>query len=236
MIFWILLFILVIVISYLLAYLSMRNFHEAPTSLDRDYGLFLIRKTSNLTPSLLSEFNEQMLKEKFIISFERLFKGHQSTLVIFAPRKLIQKHMAVLDLVELEDYINVNHATDSQKALVFQMGTKNKGRMEDLTDFFAEFPDLAVDELVFWQLTLQAKKNGEFEVLPRVVFLGKDEQRRAELGKNFQNLHPEFLHKVPRPFSQNQMLKFYKTRTYANDAHNLNLAKEEILKLILLNG
>ncbi len=221
MIFWILLFILVVVISFLLAYLSMRNFQEAPTSQDKDYGLFLIRKTVNLTPSLLSDFHQKMLKENFILSFERLFKGNQSTLVIFAPRKLIQSYVVILDLVELEEYTNV----DSAKTLVFQMGSKQKGQVGSLDNFFAEFPDLSADEFIWWQLILHAKKNGEFEILPRVAFSAKE--------KAFQNL-AGFLHKIPRPFSNEQMFKFYQNRVFAKGAHNLHLEKEAVLKLILL--
>lgn len=231
MIFWILLFILVVVVSFLLAYLSMRNFQEAPTSQNGDYGLFLIRKTLNVTPLLLADFHQQMVKGNFIISFERLFKGHQSTLVMFAPRKLIQNYVSTLDLVELEDYTNV----DSQKVLVHQMGTKQKGQMGNLNNFFEEFPMLNVDEFIWWQLIFHAKQDGTFEILPRAAFFTKDKVRLFELGKSFQNL-AGFLHKLPKPYTLEQMLKFYKNRSFAKGPHNLNLPAGGVLDLILLKN
>lgn len=231
MIFWILLFILVVAISILLAYLSMRSFQEVPTSREADYGLFLVRKTLNLTQAVLADFQKLMVKGNFIISIERLFKGNQSTLVIFAPRKLIQNYVLALDLVELEDY--TNDAT--QKPYVFQMGAKHKGETGSLNNFFEEFLILNPDELVFWQLVLHAKKDGIFEILPRVAFFSKDKMRLIELGKSFQNL-AGFLHKLPKPFSNEQMIKFYRSRVFTKGAHNLNLQTGEVLDLILLKN
>lgn len=229
MIFWILLFILVVLISFLLAYFSMRNFPQLPALKESDYGLFLIRKTPKLTPQTLLDFHQMMKFRNFIISFERLFKGTQSTLVIFAPRNLIQNYQDQLDLVELEDY-----TTDTTyEPYTFQMGVKQKGLKGDKLPFFSEFPILKEDELVFWQLILKAKKDSGFEILPRVAFFTKDKIRLMEITKSFQNLSG-FLHKLPMPFSSEQMFKFYKARSFVKSEHNLNLSAAEVLNFILL--
>lgn len=229
MIFWILLFVLVVVISFLLAYLSMRNFPQLPGSQSLDYGLFLIRKTSSISAPMMANFHQQMIEGNFIISFERLFKGHQSTLVMFAPRVLAQNYLGHLDLVEVEDYI-----TAEQKLLIFQLGIKSKTQKHSLSGLFAQFPILNPDEFVWWQAVLHAKKEGIFEILPRVAFFAKDHRRQMELSHILQNLSEGFLHKIPKPYTNEQMLKFYQDRAFVRNEHNLNLPASSALNLILL--
>ncbi len=210
----------------------MRNFQEIPTLNESDYGLFLIRKTLNITSQLLDQIHLQMLKGNFIISFERLFKGGESTLTLFAPRKIIQGYINHLDLLELEDYT----AVDADKILVFEMGTKKKAAEQGLTAFFKEFPALEVSESIWWQVVLKAEKGAVFEVLPRVIIQASDQTRRQEIGKSLHLLAGGFLAKVPKPFTNNQLLQFYKQRSFTKGEHNLRLRVNQVLDLILLKG
>lgn len=232
MIFWVLLFILVVLISFFLAMQSMRNFREVPQAQEKDYGLFLIRKTINITTDFLDQLHTQILKEGFIVSFERLFKGSESTLVLFVPRKIAQNYLTSLDLIEIEDYTDV----PKEDILGFEMGTKSSGNKnnKNLQNFFGNFPKLADDETVWWQLIIMAKKESFFEVCPRVIVKGRDLIRAAEIENKLHHLAGGFLIKIPKPYSIGQILQFYKQRNIGKDLHNPTFTSNEVLNLIRL--
>lgn len=230
MIFWVLLFILVVLISFFLAMQSMRNFREVPQAQEKDYGPFLIRKTMNITTDFLDQLHTQILKEGFIVSFERLFKGSESTLVLFAPRKIAQNYLTSLDLIEIEDYTDV----PKEGILGFEMGTKADKNNKNLQNFFGNFPKLEDDETVWWQLIIMARKERLFEVLPRVIIKGRDLIRAAEIEKKLHHLAGGFLIKIPKPYSIGQILQFYKQRNLNKDMHNPTITSNEVLNLIRL--
>lgn len=211
---------------------SMRNFREVPQAQEKDYGLFLIRKTINITADFLDQLHTQILKEGLIVSFERLFKGSESTLVLFAPRKITQNYLTSLDLIEIEDYTDV----PKEDILGFEMGTKSSDykNNRNLQNFFGNFPKLAVDETVWWQLIIMAKKERFFEVLPRMIVRGRDLIRAAEIEKKLHHLAGGFLIKIPKPYSTGQILQFYKQRSLGKDMHNPTFTSNEVLNLIRL--
>lgn len=232
MIFWVMLFILVVLISFFLAMQSMRNFREVPQAQEKDYGLFLIRKTINITLDLLDQLHTLILKEGFIVSFERLFKGSESTLVLFAPRKIAQNYLDLLDLIEIEDYTDV----PKEGILGFEMGTKesNYNNNKNLQNFFVNFPKLEDAETIWWQLIIMAKKDRFFEIVPRVVIRGRDLIRAAEIEKKLHHLAGGFLIKIPKPYSIGQILQFYQQRNFGKDMHNPTITSNEVLNLIRL--
>lgn len=232
MIFWVMLFILVVLISFFLAMQSMRNFREVPQAQEEDYGLFLIRKTINITLDLLDQLHTLILKEGFIVSFERLFKGSESTLVLFAPRRIAQNYLDLLDLIEIEDYTDV----PKEGILGFEMGTKesNYNNNKNLQNFFVNFPKLEDTETIWWQLIIMAKKDRFFEIVPRVVIRGRDLIRAAEIEKKLHHLAGGFLIKIPKPYSIGQILQFYQQRNFGKDMHNPTITSNEVLNLIRL--
>lgn len=230
MIFWVMLFILVVLISFFLAMQSMRNFREVPQAQEEDYGLFLIRKTINITLDLLDQLHTLILKEGFIVSFERLFKGSESTLVLFAPRRIAQNYLDLLDLIEIEDYTDV----PKEGILGFEMGTKEYNNNKNLQNFFVNFPKLEDAETIWWQLIIMAKKDRFFEIVPRVVIRGRDLIRAAEIEKKLHHLAGGFLIKIPKPYSIGQILQFYQQRNFGKDMHNPTITSNEVLNLIRL--
>ena len=106
MILWIILFILVLIISYVLAAKSMKDFTQTPASYE--YGLFLIRQTRSLNEPLLNLIRQDLQQTDLAVSFERLFKGRQKALAVFGPRIILSKFSERLNLLELEDYTNVD--------------------------------------------------------------------------------------------------------------------------------
>lgn len=226
MIFWVILFIFVILVSFLLAIRSMRDFHEIPQVLGTDYATFLIRKTVNVTSDFLNRLHSLMLKEGLLVSFERLFKGSESSLLIFAPRKIIQNFSEELDLIEIENYTNISPAQISG----FEMGTR--GSRATLENFFKDFPKLKETEAVWWQLNLKADKESMFVTLPRVIIVSNT---ALEISKELQHLAAGFLTKIPKPYTKEQILQFYKRRNFSQDSYTPSLTPSEVRHLIVLN-
>lgn len=231
MIIWLALFLLVVFISFILAYQSMSDFGENPKLSNVEYGLYLIRKTSNLTPALLDSMHDEVAKEGLIISLERLFKGRKSALVIFGPKKVLKNYLPSLDLLELEDYTEV----DKDQAYAWEVGVKNH-HLEEMDNFFKRIPILAEAEQVWWQLTLAAKQQkGEiktFQSQIRVVVLSADTQRRKKVSQILQNL-TSHLTKIPRPFTTQQIVDFYQTRSFFRTKFNPQFSSQELVKLLV---
>lgn len=203
--FWIL-FLLIILISLLLTYLSMKDFEEGPEDFGPDNGLFLIRKQHPLTIELLDYIIKVLKKKSVIISLERLFKGGESALCLYGPKKAISKLTKALDLIELEDY------TDAVDIAIWQMGTKTLNH-KMTKSFFSDFPKLEDGEQVWFQMVLQPASRGEhFRCQIRGVIVSGDARRKKQLALVLQVPRNNLL-KVPMPFSTLQMMDFYKKRS-----------------------
>ncbi len=193
----------------------MKDFLEIP-SLSIN-SLFLIRNPNSLDLRLL-----EIIKNKFnrgqIISFERLFKGNQSALVVFGPKELVS--LTDLDLLELEDFTNVN----PEKTTAWEVTYKG----EIPANIFADLPPLKSTEQFWWQISLQIKKD-QFRSQIRAVLVSE----RSELVKPLQNLSNGKLIKKPRPLTSAQILDNFKKRTILPLGENLvGLDTTQILKLI----
>lgn len=152
MILWILLFLLIIAISFVLAYQSMRDFAHSPSEKDA-YGLFLIRNPQALTPQVIDLIHRSVLKTGSLISLEKLFKGEKRALVIFAPNSLM-KSLAPLSLLELEEY-NDDVALDN--TFSFEVGSKDSAlfHLTNTPSISKHMPKLSDGEQIWWQIILQ---------------------------------------------------------------------------------
>ncbi|MBI2020243.1 hypothetical protein HYS94_02375 [Candidatus Daviesbacteria bacterium] len=221
----IVLFVLIVVISFFLALRSMRDYQEVGNP--AEYALFLIRKSAGLTEELLDNLFDDLFQKSQVLSLERLFKGQNSALTVFGPKDILLKYAQPLDLLELEDYTNL----PEDRLTVWEVTLKNSAP-EDFS--FASFPKLLPDEQFFWQLVFKGKKNkGE------KVFLGQirlavvvPDSRRKQLISQLQNVN--HLLKIPRPFSQIKMWQFYQQRSLENQKDNLILTAQQVIKLIML--
>lgn len=232
MVLWLTLFFLVIAISFILALQSMRDYQEIPFKSKEEYALYLIRNTTNLTPQILESIREHIVADGLIISIERLFKGQQAALTIFGPKRILEKFSPSLALLELEDYtLNLNTAD----VHVWEMGSKNKDlESGDITPVFKNLPTLFEDEQFLWQVVLGAKKGKtpSFQSQIRAVVYSKDPSRRRELVPLFQNLSSGGLMKIPRPFTPEQMMSFYRLRSLGRDSQGPVLHPEKIVGLV----
>ncbi|MDO8618727.1 MAG: hypothetical protein Q7R49_02145 [Candidatus Daviesbacteria bacterium] len=151
MLIWAALFLIIIAISAILAYQSMRDYQIKPTA-NLSYGLFLIKNPLVLT-TIFDTLHDQALQSGYLISLERLFKGSKSALVIFAPHKLINALSPDLQVVELEEYAKI----DPTYASVWEMGYKDQASFHlGKINAFDNLPQLRDDEQFWWQITLQA--------------------------------------------------------------------------------
>ncbi len=216
MILWLLLFGLVLSLSFVLAARSMRDFDDIH-ALGEPYSLFLIRKPKSLNKQLLSSIQDS-LKSGQVLSFERLFKGSEAALVIFGPMKLLAGYNS-LDLLELEDYTNVNPETIS----ACSVGIKNLDQLKLAP------PHLSSQEQFWWQLTL----SHQFRVQIKAVLVSDAPQRN--IYDVLQNLAPLNLEGAKtKAFSEAQILEAYQKRSLLSEGKKLVISAEEVLQLLLI--
>lgn len=231
MILWLVLFVLVVATSFVLAMQSMHDYHESPKNSAAEYGLFLIRNVAGLTWQVLDSIHSQIIKEGFVISLERIIKGSKAALVIFGPKNVLTQLSPQLNLLELEDYTEVN----TQHTTAWEVGIKdNLSTERKINNFFSNFPVLTQAEQFWWQLVLQAKPSALFQSHIRAVVFSYDSKRREKLSQVLQNLPQGHLIKVPKPYVSGQIVQFYQQRSLGQENTNPVLTTEEILKLLLL--
>lgn len=219
MIAWMFIFAAVLATSYLLALRSMRDFQEIPGE-DENYSLFLIRNLDELTIATLETLHDNFLKSGQIIGFERLFKGHQSALVIFGPARLYGAFRN-LDLLELEDYTKLS----AGHVAVWEIGIKKSSTW---TGIFTKFPPLAHTEQIWWQVLLSAR----FKPQIRAAVISADADRRHSLQTSMEGLSASGLAAIPRGFSNARLLRFYQMRSFRKSNRNPYLTPGQALSLI----
>lgn len=227
MILWIVLFVLVVAISFVLALASMRDFIEAPQK-EKEYSVFLIRKIGGLNVEFLNSISRDLSKSGLMISLERLFKGKKSALVIFGPRQYLLSYQHSLNLLELEDYTNVS----VQNVAAWEIGIKKNGQwtMDD-GQLFSNLPVLLESEQFWWQIILSVSKSKSFQGNLRAVLVSADQSRRRDLQHALQNLSPGLV-KLPKAFSNTQLLDFYQKRSFSK-SQKLGIQDKDILSLVL---
>lgn len=107
---WIVLFLIIILVSAVLAFRSMKDYEEFPESLSLN-ALFFVGNPKNLSLESLKKLHEAFSSRKQFFSIERLNKGKERALVIFGPRD-IARILPELNLLEIEDYLVDTNAID----------------------------------------------------------------------------------------------------------------------------
>ncbi len=222
MILWVVLLCLVVAISFVLATQSMRDFTQVPKA--EEYGLFLIRSIQGFNPAFLNSIRIGLLESKTIISFERLFKGKKSALVVFGPKRLVLNHQKSLDLLELEDYTNV----DVENISAWEVGLKKDAKLTQ--KLFTNLPHFLENEQFWWQMVFSSL----FKPQITAVVVATDSTKKHSLTQALQNFAPEKIQKLPKAFSNAQLLDSYQKRSFKKEDRNQNLSFEEILHLLLI--
>ncbi len=139
MILWFALFLLIVGISFVLAFRSMKDYQEIPKNFKAEYGLFLIRRPESFNANALTAIGQTILEEGLVVSIERLFKGKQAALTIFGPKKILDDFAESLNLLELEDYAQV---LDHKDISVWEVGVKGA------KDFKSDSPNNIFKKLI----------------------------------------------------------------------------------------
>lgn len=207
-VFWLLLFVIIIIVSFLLAYQSMRDFQEGPRTSREEYGLFLIRSLPALDQKLLEDLHAQLRKKVATLSFERLTRGNQVALVVYGPKKLLQSFQGPLNLLELEDYAHQYQ----DNLTVFEVAKKDQ-TVPITGNIFQNLPKLESGEQFWWQIVLQPKINHQRKIFQGQARVGLLlDSSRLELASQFESLAKGELLKIPRPFSNIQMRQLFLER------------------------
>ena len=214
-------FFLVLLVSLILAYKSMEDYRETTIGLGVDYSLFLIRQPQALTEQIIQSLHQEILKEGLILSWERLFKGSKSALVVFGPVNLLQPFSTRLGLLELEDYsqkLTPQHLTG---VTCWEVGTKHSPSAPlSLNNLFKEFPQLQVEEEFWWQVVVQPKLS-HFQSVIRAVVVAANQKKAQELQESLSKIGGEAgLALLPQPYAVSQLVKFYQDRALP---HNLTV-------------
>lgn len=227
MLLWVILFLLIVAISFVLAFLSMRDYQAIPQQISKDeYGLFLVRQTGNFNSKILDSILKLTVAKDLILSIERLFKGNETVLTLFGPKEHLLKFHGDLNLLELEDYAA---SLDHEAASVWEVGTKEpkKFKREGISNIFSALPKLEAEDQFFWQTVL-----GKNQTQIRAAFHSKDPVKKKALTPVFQDLKMGDLMKIPSPFSNEQMMEFYRLRSLSKESKSPVLGVEEIINLI----
>ncbi len=226
MILWLLLFLLVIGISFILAFRSMKDYQAIPQKTHVGYGLFLVRQIKNFDAKLLDSIRQEVLAKGAIVSLERLFKGRQTALTIFGPKNILVKFQSELDILELEDYTMEFKDSDVS---VWEMGVREavKLNLDHFNKIFSNLPQLEAEEQFFWQVI---PNKGQVQI--RAAVSSKDPMRKKMLA-SAQHLNAAGgLVKIPKPFSNEQMIEFYRARSLSKGNSGPILDSEGITRLL----
>lgn len=218
MIIWAILFMAIILISFLLAFRSMRDYHEIPVHSQTVYSLYLIKNEDNLTEDLLTRINSIIDQKRLVISFERLCRGSKKALVVYGPVAVLKTFSGELNLMELEDYTLANNK--ERFGLSWEISSKNfQGRVKENVGFLDISKNLLENEELWWQLVLQpqCEKRGlqpMFKVLIRATLLSDSDLKNQETKKALDKIIKDSeLIALPQAYSSEQIFQFYQERS-----------------------
>jgi hypothetical protein len=139
-------FVVILVVSFILALKSMKDYDKKTHFSESRGSLYLIRNPKAISEQLIQELSDLSLKHNTTFAIERLFKGQKSALVIFGKSNLLTNFPS-LDLLELEDYVH-NHPNISDAWSVNPVGNR--------LDFGL---DLSESDQVWWQVVIGRSKD-----------------------------------------------------------------------------
>lgn len=235
---WIALFTLTFIISLIMAYRSMSDYYEQASNFPVTYSQYLVGNPEGLTAEILRGLHNSAYDSRFILSFERLFKGSRRALVIFGPTTILHTLVGPLKLTELEDYSKRVGEVQikSGEVATWGMGRK-KGDTATLQteNFFVSLPELLESEEFWWQIVLQPKgsrESGEFESTIRAVLLAGNSARATTLKSDFSKLgQEEGLAETPKAHTTEEFLKLYSERALPKE-YTQTITPEEVLSLV----
>lgn len=243
---WIILFFIIILISSVLAYRSMRDYEEFPDTLSLN-ALFYIGNPQNLTSETLKKLHDQFIQDKQFFSLEKLIKGKEHARVLFGGRGMVHDYPE-LALVELEDYISdegslLSHDDFEKKVNVNQVLSwliEPKNNPKKLLVVGDELRRLEIEnsQKVFVQVVLMPlEKSGEsvFQATLRVMIADSDPIKRVELAKSINQIFTQAtgLKKHEDVFPESKKFESFRVRSLIpKEVSEFILTGDEVLSLV----
>lgn len=197
MIIFILTLVFIGVISFILAWRSMGGFEEEPKN-SKSYSMYWVKNISLFNSQTVHKLYDCVNSVHGVCSFERLFKGNQSALVLFAPSQIVSC-VPELELVEIEDYLQPIHMKMSSQPTttkihvntVLGWGVDITNQTNKTTGFIWQNMPLEEGQQLFWQivaLPLKSRKESRnapprFQVTLRCLVVDPKPQDRINLAK-----------------------------------------------------
>lgn len=232
MLIWLVLFLIIFFVSFLLALRSMNDYQEIPGKLSPEYSLFLIQRPEGLTAALIDNLFKQVREKHLILSFERLFKGLKTALVVFGPKSILSTVSSDLSLLEIEEY--GGRANKGHKISAWEVGTKDPSsvKIENL-NVDSYIPELTDNEEFWWQVVSEPDTSGkELSVAVRAVFLAADQKNESMVDDLMKIGGKEGLIALPQVYSTEQVVNFYKDRSLPKPMMTVG-SRHNVLKIKL---
>lgn len=181
-------FVVIILISFWLAYRSMKDYREHPPK-KVEYGTFLVRTPHNFKPQILEFIASQAKLSKSLFSVEYLQKGSQKALILYIPKSLFSK-LPMLHLLEIEDHLD--KVKNENSAQEFHLASPASS-LEVHSQVFSQIK-LAPQDLFCFQVACQVihpssnlasklQKNILLQIHPKAVLYSKSPMRSKMLSE-----------------------------------------------------
>ncbi len=212
---WIALFFIIILISSVLAFRSMRDYEEFPESSSLN-SVFFIGNTANFTVETLNKIHKFLLSEKQFFSLERLYRGKEKVLVIYGSRGL-KDHLPELNLVELEDYIDGEGVSVNQ-SLTWLIEAKNNPKKTLHIGEGLKNLEIGKEQKFFIQIVCMSLTNQSesiFQATLRIMVIENDPSTRIQLAKKVDQAFTQAtgLHKHEDDFPEIKKFESFKQRS-----------------------
>lgn len=232
---WLVLFFIVLFVSFILALRSMSDYREKPLNFTPVYSLYLIQKPQALTMEMLDKLYQQLLPDGLILSFERLFKGHKKALVVFGPASVLRQFDSQLGLLELEDYsqaINLEKINSPESVfLIWQMGFK--GNKSGEGGVLSLPVNLESHEQFWWQAVLRPDKKDRWQGVIRAAVTAVTRSRASILSEGLSAIGNLSL--IPQAKTAFQLAKDYQERSISAEEFS-PLSSQAVLALLFLTA
>lgn len=227
MLIWVGLFIIIVLVSLILAIRSMRDYSEVPVHSSTPYSVYLVRNEQGLNDEILTQIDQIINQKRLIISFERLYKGTKRALVVYGPVIILKQFVDALDLMELEDYSLKLDKPLPPGILSWEISSYDFRKIikpvasQGINEPVVNLSDIPLEdeEELWWQLVMQPKceRNGLqplFKVLIRIVIIANNDNRAQDIKAAIDSLiKTTNLVSIPQTFSSAQIINFYQKRS-----------------------
>lgn len=244
---WLIIFFIIILISSVLAYRSMKDYEEIPDNLSLN-SVFYIGNPENFTIEILKKMHSLFLSRKQFFSIEKLYKGAEKAITIFGSRELVS-FLPELNLIELEDYLvgelpvylgrqEQNSEVDANRTITWLIEPKNNPKRQIHPG--PELKDLSIgdNQKVFLQAVCMPEKDNAdavFQTTWRLMVSDKDSIERVILAKKVDRIFTQQtgLNKHDDDFPELKKFESFKNRSLVpKESANFPMSAREIFDIL----